>query len=316
MVPDGPLLALPFGMLLTGPADAGSLRDAPWLIRRHAVSHAPSVQALVRLRAGAAARAPRAPRAFVGFGDFAPPSAEQLRASFPAERCGDDARALREFGRLPGTRREVEAAAGLFGGDATRVLGTAFTGAAVRDGGLSQYRIVLFATHGLLPTDLACVSEPSLMVSPPAGARDAAAALFTASAVTRLELNADLAVLSACNTAGPGGVAGAEQASEALSGLARAFFVAGARGLLATQWLANDAVAPLLVASTLSAQEAGLPTAEALRQVQLSLVRGSGRGGADLSHPVFWAPFVLLGDGVAAAATPGAARVAEGVAGR
>ncbi|WP_191085424.1 CHAT domain-containing protein [Roseococcus microcysteis] len=294
VVPDGPLLALPFAMLLTGPADPANLSAAPWLIRRHAIVHAPSVQALVRLREASPASA--APRPYIGFGDFLPPAEAQLRASFPAATCGEDAAVARGLGRLPGTLGEVRVAASIMGAGATQVLGRDFTAAAVAGAGLSQYRIVHFATHGLLPGDLACLTEPAVMVSNPPGAADAAGSFVPASAIMGLRMDADLAILSACNTAGAGTVEGTAQAAEALSGLARAFFVAGARGLLATHWLASDAAAQFIVPVMLSAQNQGTPSAAALRAAQLALLTDQP-GRPSLAHPFYWAPFALLGDG-------------------
>ncbi|MCV5264222.1 CHAT domain-containing protein, partial [Escherichia coli] len=59
VVPDGPLLGIPFGLLLTGPAESANPGAAPWLIRRHAIVHMPSPQTLVTLRAaGSASAAP------------------------------------------------------------------------------------------------------------------------------------------------------------------------------------------------------------------------------------------------------------------
>lgn len=294
VVPDGPLLALPFAMLLTGPADPANLSAAPWLIRRHAIVHAPSVQALVRLREASPASA--APRPYIGFGDFLPPAEAQLRASFPAATCGEDAAVARGLGRLPGTLGEVRGAASIMGAGATQVLGRDFTAAAVAGAGLGQYRIVHFATHGLLPGDLACLTEPAVMVSNPPGAANAAGSFVPASAIMGLRMDADLAILSACNTAGAGTVEGTAQAAEALSGLARAFFVAGARGLLATHWLASDAAAQFIVPVMLSAQNQGTPSAAALRAAQLALLTDQP-GRPSLAHPFYWAPFALLGDG-------------------
>ena len=298
VVPDGPLLGLPFGMLLTGPADPANLSPAPWLIRRHAVVHAPSVQALVRVREGSAASS--APRPYIGFGDFVPPSEAQLRASFPADRCGRDAAVARALGRLPGTAGEVAIAAQIMGAQGSQVLGPRFTAQSVTGAGLDAYRIVHFATHGLLPGDLSCLTEPSVMVSNPAGARNAAGTFLPASAIMTLSMDADLVILSACNTAGPGTPEGAQQAAEALSGLARAFFVAGARGLLATHWLASDAAAQFIVPVMLSLQSSGLPSATALQQAQLALLTDEP-GRPSLAHPFFWAPFALIGDGRRAA---------------
>lgn len=310
VAPDGPLLGLPFGLLLTGPADAGALGAAPWLIRRHAIVHVPSPQTLVTQRA--AGRGSEAPNPWRGFGDFSPPSAAQFAATFPADRCAADARMAQGLVRLPGTRTEVLAAQRLTGAapDAVR-LGPDFTAAALRAARLDQYRIIHLATHALLPGELSCLPEPAIVVSPPPGARDASAAFIRASEVLGLRLDADLVVLSACNTGGPGGEGG----GEALSGLARAFFYAGARGLLVTHWAVDDAASALLVADTLRRQQGGAASAAALRGAQLLILEEAGqRLPASFAHPYYWAAFTLIGDGRRAAApartagTPGASR--------
>src|SRR6202008_1655710 len=96
---------------------------------------------------------------------------------------------------------------------------------------LADYRIIYFATHGLVAGDIKGLAEPSLALSIPAQPTDLDDGLLTASEAAQLKLNADWVVRSACNTV-PGGKPGAE----ALSGLARAFFYAGARALLVTHW--------------------------------------------------------------------------------
>ena len=300
VVPDGPLLSLPFGLLLTGPADAGNLAAAPWLIRRQAVSHAPSVQALVTQRARAPAS--NAAQPYIGFGDFIPATQAQLNRSFPRDRCADDATQAALLGRLPGFAREIQLAAGVMGPGSQRRLGRDFTAEAVQQAQLDQFRIVHFATHGLLPNDLSCLTEPSIMVSNPPNLPDAGRAFLTSSAILRLRMDADLVILSACNTAGPAGGGSSDQSAEALSGLARAFFVAGARGLLATHWLANDVAATVLMTRMLAIQNgtepgtAGLSSAQALQRAQLGLIEASA-GGISLAHPYYWAAFALIGDG-------------------
>ncbi len=301
VVPDGPLLGIPFGLLLTAPAEPtlAGLREAPWLIRRAAISHALSPQIFVTLRAGSAASA--APLPYLGFADFRAPTDAQLRARFPAETCAEDAQLARGLAPLPGTRFEVELTRRLLGAgaEATR-FGAEFTAAAVQSAPLSQYRILHFATHALLPGELSCVPEPALVVSPAAGARDAASAFLPASELLRLRLDADLVMLSACNTAGPAtGVAGvAGNAGEALSGLARSFFFAGARGLLVTHWPAGDRAAAAIVIQTMRRQQAGDASADALRSAQLALIEEAGRDlPASFAHPFAWAGFALVGDG-------------------
>jgi CHAT domain-containing protein len=298
VAPDGPLLGIPFGLLLTGPADPAALGTAPWLVRRFAVVHVPSPQTLVTQRA--AGRGSSAPLPYAGFGDFVPPSAPQLAASFPAERCAADARLAAGLGRLPGTRAEVLMGQRLTGAAPEAIrLGAEFTAASLRELQLNRFRIVHLATHALLPGELSCLPEPAIVLSAPTGAPNASAAFLQASEVLGLKMDADLVVLSACNTGGPGGEGG----GEALSGLARAFFYAGARGLLVTHWAVDDAASALTVADTLRRQQAGAASAASLRGAQLLLIEEAGRRlPSAFAHPYYWAPFALIGDGRRAAA--------------
>ncbi|MBR0674463.1 CHAT domain-containing protein, partial [Neoroseomonas soli] len=293
VAPDGPLLALPFGLLLAEPAQPEALGGAAWLIRRHAIVHVPSPQTLVTLRA--AGTGSTAPLPYVGFGDFVPPSAAQFTRSFPADRCGRDARLATGLGRLPGTRAEVTASRALLGAAPDRaILGADFTLPNMRRQRLDQYRVVHLATHALLPGELSCLTEPSIVASPPAGAPSADPAFLKASEVLDIKMDADLVILSACNTGGPGGEGG----GEALSGLARAFFYAGARGLMVTHWAVDDAAAALTVADTLRRQQGGASSAASLRGAQLLILDEAGRNlPAAFAHPYYWAPFVLIGDG-------------------
>jgi CHAT domain-containing protein len=111
------------------------------------------------------------------------------------------------------------------------------------------------------------------------------------------DLDADAVILSACNSIGRGG----KLAGESLSALARAFFYAGSRSLLATHWSLNDAAAEQLVAGLLQnyKNNAGAGLAQSLRAAQLALLDSAGRDGipANVAHPFFWAPMALLGEG-------------------
>jgi CHAT domain-containing protein len=308
VAPDGPLLGIPFGLLLTGPADRAALGAAPWLIKRYAVVHVPSPQTLVTLRGTGAAS--NAPLAYGGFGDFAPPNAAQLLRSFPVDRCAADARLAAGLVRLPGTRREVLEVQRMLGARPQDIrLGTDFTAAALRGAELGQRRILHLATHALLPGELSCLQEPSIVVSPPPGAPDADLSFVKASDLLGLKLNADLVILSACNTGGPSGAGG----GEALSGLARAFFYAGARGLMVTHWAVNDDAAMLVVSDSMRRQQGGASSAAALRGAQRLILDEAGlRLPPEFGHPYYWAPFALIGDGrrapVVSAEAPAAPR--------
>jgi CHAT domain-containing protein len=111
--------------------------------------------------------------------------------------------------------------------------------------GLADYRAVYFATHGLLAGDVKGLGEPSLALTIPNEPSELDDGLLTASEVAQLKLNADWVVLSACNTA-----AGDKPGAEALSGLARAFFYAGARALLVSHWAVDSDAATRLTTTT------------------------------------------------------------------
>ena len=295
IAPTGPLLSLPFEVLLTGPADNGNLAGAPWLLRKFAISHVPAPANFVSLRRVASGS--RATEPWFGFGDFLPMTLAQARASFPTASCAESAQLLAGLPPLPFARKELEAARLIMGASAQdELLGRAFTVPDVMKAQLTNFRILHFATHAILPAELACQSEPAIITSPPPGATSASGALLTATDVTGLNLDADLVILSACNSGGPNG----STAGESLSGLARAFFFAGARALLVTHWDVNDQTAAYLIAQTLQRirTRPDLGPAEALRETQLDILANAGRElPAEIAHPYFWAPFALIGEG-------------------
>jgi CHAT domain-containing protein len=114
---------------------------------------------------------------------------------------------------------------------------------------LADYRVVYFATHGLVAGDVAGLREPSLALTLPKQPTELDDGLLTASEVAQLKLNADWVVLSACNTADKPG-------AEALSGLARAFFYAGARALLVSHGSVDSEAATRLTTSTFAIMKA------------------------------------------------------------
>ncbi len=294
IVPAGPLLSLPFELLLTGPATGDALATAPWLLRRASIAHVPAAANFVSLRKIAGTS--RATKPWFGFGDFRPVTLAQATRTFGND-CADSSRLYSGLPPLPFARAELDASRRLLGAAATdSLLGPAFTAPGVRRANLKDVRILHFATHALLPAELRCQSEPAIVTSAPAGASDAAGSLLTASAILELDLDADTVILSACNSGGPGGTT----AGESLSGLARSFFYAGARSLLVTHWAVNDQIAAYLVADSLRrlAAEPALGVTGAMRAAQLGMLDEAGRGlTAEVAHPFYWAPFAVIGEG-------------------
>lgn len=201
---------------------------------------------------------------------------------------------LRTLAPLPDTAEEVNAIGRVLGSERDSILLGANAGEAnLRARPLDQYRVLYFATHGLLPGELHCQAEPGLVLSPPlmdATSTDADGLLET-SEVAGLKLNADLVVLSACNTAAAGE---GRFGGEALEGLADAFFNAGARAVLATHWEVPSAATTRLMTDTFQrySQDRTRGVAEALRQSQLDLLKSP-----ETAHPFNWAAFTLIGAG-------------------
>ncbi len=171
------------------------------------------------------------------------------------------------------------------------VLGEAFTDTAVKARkDLDQYRVVFFGTHGLLPAAGDCLPEPALVTSLGAGDSDA---LLGVSEIFNLKLDADLVVLSACDTGGGASVSartGVAGSGAALDGLARAFIYAGARNLVVSHWQIPETSNQLIMTSVF--RPGSGDQAEALRRAQLFLMDDKA-----YSHPFYWAAFSLVGDG-------------------
>jgi CHAT domain-containing protein len=336
IVPAGPLTQLPFQVLVTRPpAKSGDHKKVAWLARDHAMTVLPSVSSLKALRR--VARPSTASRSMIGFGNplldgdpsqrqlaalardyqhCRPPSHERV-AAIGSERGGlkpvakrsglADLAHLKVQTPLPETADELCAVARDLKADPDDVhLGARATETAFKaisaSGRLAQYRIVHFATHGTLAGEISGAREPGLILTPPAVPTDTDDGYLSGSEIAALRLDADWVILSACNTAGPAGSgqgAGPDRSGEALSGLARVFFYAGARALLVSHWAVDSAAAVKLITHAAGAVARG-PTvgrAEALRQSMLAMI---DRGRPHEAHPAAWAPFIVVGEGGAA----------------
>ena len=204
--------------------------------------------------------------------------------------------------RLPDTAAEVREIALALGADPDKdvVLGAKASEKAVRSMKLDDRRVVMFATHGLIPGELDGLSQPALALASPEIGGVEGDGLLTVEKILSLKLDADWVVLSACNTA-----AGEGGGAEAVSGLGRAFFYAGARALLVTHWPVETVSARRLTTDLFRRQAASqnLSRAAALREAMVEMIgKGertddSGKALFAYAHPLFWAPFALIGDG-------------------
>lgn len=303
VVQTGALSALPLSVLPTklprgSDADVRALRATPWLFTRHALATLPAVSSLRAIR-----RAPdraAAAEAFAGFGDplldgAAGPEAPRGLDRYYRSGSADTA-AIKSLPRLPGSGVELKALAQALGAPEASVrTGAQATEAAVKSTDLSRTRVVAFATHGLLAGELGGLAEPALVLTPPTRAEGGDDGLLTASEAANLHLAADWIVLSACNTAASDGKGGMAAGGEGLSGLARAFFHAGARALLVSHWRVRDDVAARLTTTTVQtyARNPAAGRARALQAAMLDMLR---RGDPAMAQPSAWAPFVVAGE--------------------
>ncbi len=293
LVADGPMQSLPFGMLLSAatPID----KDAAWLIRQYAFSNLPAVTSLRALRRFGNPSTAREP--FMGFGDpilkGAPGEARGVSvAKIFARGAVADTREVQGMARLPESADELRAIAKTLKADKKNVvLAEAATEQQVKKTDLTPFRVLAFATHGLMAGDFKGLAEPALVLTPPQNPNEQDDGLLTASEVAGLKLNADWVVLSACNTAAPDGTPGAD----GFSGLTKAFFYAGSQSLLVSHWAVASQATVLLTTRMFAEAEKGVGRAEALRRAMLALIDHPNN--TALQHPAIWAPFVVVGEG-------------------
>lgn len=292
ILPDGPLHRLPFGALIRGTGGREQYL-AEWKPLHSALSL--TVYGTLR----ASDRKPSSTQ-MVAFGD--PHYPEDLA---PTGETRDLAHrslglGLRGFHwtALPYSRREVERIAGIYPGGARLYLGEEATEEQAKSVG-RDVRVLHFATHGHL--DDRTPLDSALVLTVPEGLPEGRdnGLLQVWEIFESVRLDADLVVLSACESA-----LGRELSGEGLIGLTRAFQYAGARSVVATLWDVADQTTAELMARFYRHLAAGLSKDEALRAAQIELIRqpvriitASGQAlETDASNPFFWAAFQLFGD--------------------
>ena len=321
--PDGAMLQLPVNLLITDQTSVDAyhshvaaepdadydFRGIAWLGRTHTVSTALSAASFMEMRK---LQQSTAPRAYLGLGQNAPASPASYTASLNPTRSATLSASSANAPRCdwpigawnnPISDSELRQAASLFGpANADLLTGAAFSDKAVlQRTDLQDFRVLHFATHGLLaPPASGCPARPALLTSFGGEGSDG---LLEFREIFDLRLNADLVILSACDTAAQASrevtrEAGIESGGgSALDGLVRAFIGAGSRTVIASHWPAPDSYqATYRLMTGLFSAGSGSSLGDALRHSQLSLMDD-----AATSHPFYWAGFALVGDGAQAA---------------
>lgn len=316
--PDGAMLQLPPSVLVTSDSgiaaykkragapdgDAFDFTGIEWFGRKREMSIAVSPRGFLDLRKLGASRAARN---YLGLGQNATPAARPVAAV--ADECDWPLATWQSpiaADELAFARQKLSA------GGAVVKTGSAFSDSALLgDGELDQYRILHFATHGLVTAPRPdCPARPALVTSFGAKGSDG---LLSFREIFDLKLDADLVILSACDTAGLATVGASREAgvtsggNYALDGLVRAFVGAGARTVIASHWPVPDDfdATRRLIAGVIEATP-GQHLAGSLAAAQARLMDDP-----NTSHPFYWAAFIILGDG-AKPLVPVAATVVQG----
>lgn len=308
--PDGPMLQLPPNLLVIDQAgvdayqkriarpksDEFDFRGVAWLGRDRDVSIAVSPRAFADVRAIAPSRGGMG---YLGLGQNARPSLSPTAvAEWRKTESGDCGWPLATW-ENPISPAELTLARGIVGqSQSTLLTGNAFSDTALTSrSDLADYRIIHFATHGLVTAPQPqCAARPALVTSFGADGSDG---LLTFKEIYDLRLDADVVILSACDTAGMATVAATREAgittggNFALDGLVRAFVGAGARSVVASHWpVPDDYDATNRLISGMFRAPQGSSMASALRTAQRGLMDD-----ADTSHPYYWSAFTIVGDG-------------------
>lgn len=310
--PDGAMLQLPLNLLTgdrvgiaayhrrarQGARDEYDFTGIDWLGRKTAVSTALSVATFRDARRAAPSLASRG---YLGLGENLPLGTVSATPSVRGPD-GNAADAGCQWSvatwNRPISARELRDASALFGARQSDLMTDgAFTDTAVMARtDLASYRIIHFATHGLVSAPReGCPARPALLTSFGGGDSDG---LLGFSEIFDLHLDADLVILSACDTAAKASVEATREAGvstgggQALDGLVRAFIAAGGRQVIASHWPAPDdyGATRRLFAGFFKA--AGDDVAVALQHAQVPLMDDP-----QTSHPFYWAGFAIVGDG-------------------
>jgi CHAT domain-containing protein len=298
---DPDFFALPWNAMLTKEplqASGFSFRGAPWLPRSYSISLLPSVQSLYELRTNFPGSAANSKFLGIGDPDFKGTTERSTQVSLGSlfsTRGAANLKAIAELPPLPESADELRAVAHALGAPTNDLLlGFNASEREFRKRPLNDYRVISFATHAIVAGEIEGVTEPALVLSPGQDERNPRNdGLLTASEIANLTLDANLVILSACDTAASDGHA----SGRGLSGLADAFFFAGTRSLAVTQWAVASTIAQRLGAGLISRTMASntIGVAEGLREAMLDYIATAKED--YLANPRFWGAFIIAGDG-------------------
>ena len=262
-----------------------------WLINRFAISVAPSIYSYIESAKLSKTR-PDSKDSFIGIGNpiltGATGQLSKNQLITHVNTRGSISNFVSEMTPLPETEKELSLIAKSFS-KSDLIFGKEATEKKVKEIDLSQYSVVAFATHALVSNEIEGIVEPSLILTPVDENNPNNDGLLTASEISNLKLDAEIVLLSACNTASAFG----ESNSQGLSGLANSFFNAGARSLLVSYWSVISESAVDITTRIFKPSNEGRSYAHKHRNAVLDLLQNSKD--TYKLHPSYWAPFSVIG---------------------
>lgn len=280
---DGPLNSLPFSVLKIDPNY--------WLIDKYSILNIPSARMLTFLRKEA--NVSHGKKSFLGIGDpLLSDGATTTSTDLFEFGLNSELPSIHDLPLLPDTKNELTTIARFYGKTASNLLiGKDATEDNIRNLNLADYKIISFATHAVTPNEIIETDESALVLTPPTKSVDENDdGLLTTSEISNLKLDADLVILSACNTASGNDAL----TNDGFSGLAQSFIASGARAVMVSHWpVASGPTVELMTEVARELQDnkqnnASLALVNAMRKMKANLP-------VEINHPMIWAPFTLYG---------------------
>ncbi|MDA7783653.1 CHAT domain-containing protein [Candidatus Pelagibacter sp.] len=294
IIPHKELMSLPFEILTKDKIKQSNKIDyqkVNWMGKKYSMSYYPSIYSFYNLQK---MKSKNNKNSFVGFGDPEFSSKKDIKlasktdySNLTMSRGIANADEIRRLSELPETSDELEFIAKIFKGKSKLYLRKDFDEEKIKSLDLSNYKYISFATHAIVADQINNISEPGIILTPPKKSTEINDGILTVSEIEKLNLNSDIVILSACNTASEDGSPNAE----GLSGLTSAFFQAGTKSMMVTHWDVETNSAVTLTTGTFDKMKELKNLSKAMHKTKIEMMNDP-----KTSHPLFWAPFVLIGN--------------------
>jgi CHAT domain-containing protein len=299
IIPHPDLLPLPYNVLITQNPDElpGDIKfaDFPWIIKKKSLALSPSLKTFQMLRTNL--NRLTAKNDFIGFGNPLIGKKKSRNITIAKNdlflRGIENDAVFADLPSLPATETELINIQSLFSKKRSKIfVKEEATEGILRRSNLENYKVVSFATHGLMAGEYDQVSEPSLILTPGNIEYSSDDGILTSGEIRQLNINANLVILSACNTTASSG----KPDGTSFSGLIDAFFLSGVRSVAATQWTVYSKAAQELASNMIKASiDENIGVSASLRKSMLRFISNPPDGLS--AHPKYWGAFVVAGNG-------------------